>query len=82
MIALEAIKGIKEPSQIASLYEAHPVAIGVWKKLLQENAHSIFEDTKKSALKEKEDLIERLYKIIGQRDMELDWLKKKLRIDS
>jgi len=82
MIALEAIKGIKEPSQIASLHEAHPVAIGIWKKLLLENAHIVFEDTKKNTLKEKEDLIDRLYKTIGRRDIEMEWLKKKLRIDS
>ncbi len=82
MIALEAIKGIKEPSQLASLHEAHPVAIGIWKKLLQDNAHVVFEDTKKNALQEKENLIERLYKIIGQRETEIDWLKKKLHIDS
>jgi hypothetical protein len=30
-IALEAIKGLKAPNQLASDYAAHPIQIGVWK---------------------------------------------------
>lgn len=82
MIALEAIKGIKENNQLSSQYEVHPIKIGLWKKTILENAHLIFEDRKGKALKEKEELIEMLYKIIGQRDIEIEWLKKKLRLDT
>jgi hypothetical protein len=48
-----------------------------------ENIDEIFKDNKK---KEKElkinhqQELDNLYKIIGQRDIELDWLKKKLSI--
>lgn len=82
VIALEAIKGVKENTQLASQYEAHPIKIGLWKKTILENAHLLFEKRKGKAEKEKQELLERLYKIIGQRDMEIEWLKKKLRIDS
>lgn len=82
VIALEAIKGIKENNQISSQYEVHPIKIGLWKKTILENAHLLFEDKKDNAMKEKQELIERLYKIVGQRDIEIEWLKKKLCLDA
>jgi len=80
--ALEAIKEIQTTNQIASQHEAHPTQIGVWKKQLLTNAHTLFTDKRNPENREKDDLIERLYKIIGQRDIELDWLKKKLHLES
>lgn len=82
IIALEAIQGVKENNHLSVQYEVHPVRIGLWKKTILENAHLLFEDRKDKSLKEKEELVERLYKIIGQRDIEIDWLKKKLHLDS
>lgn len=81
-IALEAVKGVKTINQIGSEYEAHPIQVGIWKKQLVENAHAIFSGEKKETEREQKDLVERLYKIIGQRDTELDWLKKKLHLES
>lgn len=81
-IALEAVKGIKPVSRIASEHEVHPNAIGQWKKILQEYGGALFADKRKKENREKDELIERLYKLIGQRDTELDWLKKKLHIES
>ena len=79
-IALEAAKGLKSPSELASEYEAHPIQIGVWKKRLASHAAMVFEGTR---LHDDHDtLIDRLYRIIGQRDTELEWLKKKLHLDS
>lgn len=78
-IALEALKGMKTTSQIASLFKAHPVAIGMWKKTLSERAHTIF-DTENSATKRLHaytEEIDELHRIIGVRDAELVWLKKK-----
>lgn len=75
-VALEALKEIKSTSQIASEYQVHPIQVGVWKKQLLAGSPNIF-----SQKLEKEDhqkMIEELYKIIGQRDAELSWLKKKL----
>lgn len=82
IIALEAIKEVKENNQLASQYEVHPIKIGLWKKTIIENAHLLFEDKKGKAEKERKELTERLYKIIGQRDIEIEWLKKKFNIDS
>lgn len=82
VIALEAIKGIKLPSQIAGEYEIHPIQIGKWKKRLAENAYEIFSGKGNGGETEQQDLIDRLYKVIGQRDVEIEWLKKKLHLES
>ena len=80
-VAIEAVKGIKTTSQIASDYEVHPTQIGLWKKALMEHAESAFTDKRKKEDTDQQDLIDRLYKTIGQRDIELVWLKKKLHLD-
>ncbi len=77
---MEALKGVKTNNQLSSHYEAHPIQIGIWKKRLVEHAHTIFSDEKKRK-DDQQDLIDRLYKIIGQRDTELEWLKKKVHLD-
>ena len=70
-------------AQISSDFQVHPTQIGLWKKQAIDNLPELFKDKRK---KEKEDLagrqaeLDNLYKIIGQRDAELDWLKKKLSI--
>lgn len=84
-VALTAIKGEKTMAQISSDFQVHPTQIGLWKKQVLENLPDLFKDNR---LKEKRQEIERqdqldnLCKIIGQRDIELDWLKKKLSIFS
>ena len=75
-IALEAIRGIKTTSQIASEYQVHPIQVGVWKKQLLANLPEVF--SKKDHHDDQEKTIESLYKLVGQMDAELDWLKKKL----
>lgn len=81
-VALEAIKGDKTVSQIASVHEVHPTQVQQWKKILHENVYAIFADKRRKEGKPNEQLIDELYRTIGQRDIELGWLKKKLRIES
>lgn len=78
-VVLEAIKGEKTINQISSQYQVHPTQIQRWKTIVAEGLPGLFNQNNKKdkALIEKEKLIEELYKIIGQRDTELDWLKKK-----
>lgn len=75
-VALEALRGTKKINQIASEHSVHPNVVGQWKKILADNLETIFSDKRKKDNKEKDDLIEELYKIIGQREAELAWLKK------
>lgn len=81
VVALEAMKGNKTIGQIASAYEVHPTQIQHWKKTLQENISSVFADKRRKEGKSEQQLIDELYRTIGQRDIELAWLKKKLQLE-
>jgi len=80
-VALAAIKEEKTIAQISSNFQVHPTQIGLWRKQALNGLPEIFKDGRK---KEKEsnhqEELDNLYKIIGQRDTELEWLKKKLSI--
>ena len=76
-VALEAIKGEKTISEIASQYEVHPNQITKWKKQLLENVSSLFSRKKDPEIEELKNLNEELYKKIGKQNIELEFLKKK-----
>ena len=80
-VALEAVKGIMTTSQIASEYEVHPTQVGLWKQAVLKRADELFATTRKKEDADQQNLIDRLYQTIGQRDIELEWLKKKLHLD-
>lgn len=79
-IALSAIKG-EQISTLASLHQVHPTQVGQWKKFLETEAEKIFSDKRKKENYSKEKTIEELYKIIGQREVEISWLKKKFHLE-
>ena len=76
-IALSAIKGQLTISQISSTYQVHPTQIGLWKKQAMTGLTEIFSDKRKKDSHDQEQLIEELYRIIGQKDTEVAWIKKK-----
>ena len=75
-VALEAIKGLKSTSELASEYDVHPQMVTLWKRELLENASKIFTKGSKLKKKPKHKEEENLYKKIGQLQMEVDFLKK------
>ena len=80
-VAIAAIKGEKTLAQIGSEFEGHPTQIGLWKKHAIINLPELFKDTsrkKHQEALEQQEKLDTLYRIIGQKDTELDWLKKKL----
>jgi len=81
-VALSALKGSQPISQIASENEVHPTQVKQWETIAKEGLPTLFTDKRKNEHKDLEDKIDQLYKIIGQRDLELDWLKKKLHLES
>lgn len=76
-VALEALKGHKTLSEIASEYEVHPNQVSQWKRQLREGMGNIFTNSSRSNRSEEKEK-DRLYQEIGRLKVELDWLKKKL----
>ena len=76
-VALEAIKGLKTISEIASEYEVHPNQVSQWKRQLRDRLEDVFSDPRRSGRSEEKEKA-RLYQEIGRQKVELDWLKKKL----
>jgi transposase len=80
-VALEALKEMKTLSELATQFSIHANQISDWKKQLQQGAQSIFE-TDKNLSKDKQEQDtekEQLYAQIGKLQVELEWLKKKLK---
>ena len=79
-IALEALREREPSSAIAKKYSVHPNQVSQWKKVALEGLESIFADKRKMSdiQKDHEALTEQLYSQIGQLQMELKWLKKKV----
>ncbi len=76
-IALDAIKGQKTISELASEYGVHANQISRWKKQLLDASPDIFSRGKDKETENKEVERDRLYKKVGQLQIEVDWLKKK-----
>jgi transposase len=75
-VGLEAVRGIMTVNEIGQAHEVHPVQVGQWKKVIQEQASMLF-DGKRGPKAAVPDKTEALYSEIGRLKMELDWLKKK-----
>jgi transposase-like protein len=76
-VALEAAKGDKTVSQLASETGVHPSQIGAWKRQLLDGGSDLF--NRKNDKKERAQAAQEveLYEQIGRLKMELEWLKKK-----
>lgn len=80
VIGLSALKGDKTIAQISSDYQVHPTQIRRWKTTVEEGLPGLFTNQNQKKETERQELIDELYRIIGQRETELNWLKKKLHI--
>ncbi len=75
-VAIEAMKGDKTISEIASKYKVHPTQVSQWKKQLSDSGLEIF-GQKRSNSEVSESMVSQLYEEIGRLKFELDWVKKK-----
>ena len=75
-VALEAIRGEKTVSELASQYEVHPTMINNWKRQVLEEASSLFEKGSEAAKADESQQaqINELYRQIGQLKVERDFL--------
>lgn len=81
-VALAALSSDKTIAQISSEFAVHETQINEWKRQAKDGIGTLFSGKVDAGLREKDVLIERLYALVGQRDAELAWLKKRTGIPS
>lgn len=74
-VAFAAIQGDKTIAELSSEYQVHASRIESWKNILHKGAPGLFAQVAQGSKDEQR--IEQLQKIIGEREEEIDWLKKK-----
>lgn len=78
-VALDMIKEKGTVAAICSRYSIHPTQADRWKdRALQIMAEGFNNKSIAAEQKQKDELIDELYKQIGQLKVELDWLKKNM----
>ena len=78
-VAVEALKGEKTASELATAYGVHPTMIHQWKKALLEGAADIFERGAKKTAEVDEESIRDLHAKIGELAVANDFLSRKLK---
>ncbi|GAB6095721.1 IS3 family transposase [Desulfatiferula olefinivorans] len=76
-VAIAAIKNEETIAELAAKYQVHPTMINNWKKALLEGASDLFDKGQKSK-KNNEATLDKLYRKIGQLEVENDFLSKGL----
>jgi len=78
-VVLALLKEEKTINEICSQFSIHSTQAAKWKSKAIGNLSHLFEDKLAGdQIKEKDRVIDDLYREIGQLKMELDWLKKKM----
>jgi transposase len=77
-VALEALKEQKTIAELAQHFGVHPNQISTWKKQLQENLPTLFANPHGNRERELEAQIDELHRLIGKRESEVEFLKKKV----
>lgn len=79
-VALESLRGEKTLAQLSSQFGIHAGQINRWKKQLKAGLPDIFTDKRKKRDVDREELIEQLYKQVGKKEVQIEWLKKKIEL--
>ena len=77
-VVLDAFSGAHTMAEISSQHGVHASQISTWKTYAKQILKDGFGDKRKKDAVDTEQKIAGLYQIIGKRDAELEWFKKKL----
>ncbi|MCE2397017.1 IS3 family transposase, partial [Candidatus Poribacteria bacterium] len=66
--------------QIASEYGVHPNQVSQWKKQVLDQLPDLFTNQRSKSTTDSDQLVDELYRQIGQLKVELDWLQKKTQL--
>lgn len=75
---MELLKGDKTRNEICSQFGIHPTQANRWKQIVVMGMNQILTNKYDTERLQDKELIQELYRQIGQLKVELDWLKKKL----
>ena len=79
---MAALKGDKTINQIASEYEVNPTQVKLWRDALKQASPDVFVDKRNKGSSgvptATQSQVDELHRVIGIRDAELEWLKKKI----
>jgi len=78
-VALEAAQEGAKINEIASKYQVHPGQVSAWKKQLLTNVAGIFANKQNKEAQEWEKKEEEYLKALGEKDMDISFLKKNLK---
>jgi putative transposase len=79
-VVLDSFAGAHTIAEISSQHGVHPTQITAWKSQAKQLLKDGFSDKRKKDSADSEQKIANLYQLIGKRDAELEWFKKKLGI--
>jgi transposase-like protein len=78
-VALEASREGAKINEIASKYQVHPGQVSAWKKQLLQNVAGIFANKESKDAQEWQKKEEEYLKVLGEKDMDISFLKKNLK---
>jgi transposase-like protein len=81
-IALEALKEQKTLLELSQDYKLHPTQITRWKSKVTQELSQLFEDNRERKKKSSQVDTEMLYAQIGKLQSQLEFLKKKMGLES
>lgn len=77
-VVLALLKGDKTRNEVCSQFSIHPTQADEWKQKVVAGIPTLFSLGNTNELKERDKLIEELYKQVGKLQTQLEWLKKKM----